>query len=110
VYEPCMLAFHRHRREHTALRRQYWSWGEGFIAFVTKTYGADPAQRPKLRKLGLWWFGAQAREVVKSVLGRSPLTPDLALAELAGGFVALSGTYARSRRRSRRIAERRAEP
>jgi GT2 family glycosyltransferase len=103
VYEPRMLVFHRHRPEHEALRRQYLSWGEGFIAYLEKTYRADPAQRLKARALLGWWLNYAGRNVAKTVLGRDPATPDLALAELAGGLRGLTGSYGRSRRRSARI-------
>jgi GT2 family glycosyltransferase len=105
VYEPSMLAFHRHRREYRALRRQYWTWGTGFMAFVAKTYDADPSQRPKLRRLIRWWFEYQSRELGRTILRRHPLTPDLVLAELAGGIVGLAGTYRRSVRRVRRLRD-----
>ena len=106
VYEPRMLAFHRHRREYRALRHQYWTWGTGFMAFVTKTYGTDPPQRPKLRRLVRWWFEYQSRELGRSVVRRHPLTPDLVLAEFAGGIVGLAGTYKRSLRRVQRLRDR----
>jgi glycosyltransferase involved in cell wall biosynthesis len=103
VYEPRMLVFHRHRREYEALRRQYWSWGEGFMAFVAKTYRSDPPQRPKLRRLVRWWFADQLGSLKRSVRRSTVLTPGLVLAELAGGVVGLTGTYARSRRRVARL-------
>jgi hypothetical protein len=98
-----MLVFHRHRRDLAALRRQYWSWGEGLMAFVTKTYRADPEQRPKLRGLVGWWLNRAVRAPVSSARGGTPGSPDLPLAELAGGVVGLCGSYARSRRRSAAI-------
>ena len=103
VYEPRMLVFHRHRREYAALRRQYWSWGEGFMAFVAKTYRADPPQRPKLRRLIRWWFADQLASLRRSVRRQAVLTPGLVLAELAGGVVGLTGTYGRSHRRVERL-------
>jgi GT2 family glycosyltransferase len=103
VYEPRMLVFHRHRRELAALRRQYWSWGEGFMAFVVKTYRTDPPQRPKLRRLVRWWFADQLASLRRSLRRRTPLTPRLVLAELAGGVVGLTGTYGRSHRRVERL-------
>jgi glycosyltransferase involved in cell wall biosynthesis len=106
VYEPRMLAFHRHRREYRALRRQYWTWGTGFMAFVAKTYRSDPTQRPKFRRLIQWWVEYQVRELGRSAVRRSPLTPDLVLAELAGGVVGLAGTYGRSVRRVQRLRDR----
>ncbi|MGH3080264.1 MAG: glycosyltransferase family 2 protein [Gaiellaceae bacterium] len=99
VYEPRMLVFHRHRRELEALRRQYWSWGEGFIAYVQKTYRTDPPQRPKLRRLVRWWLGDQLGTLRRSLRGKEPVPPSLVLVELAGGLVGLTGAYRRSRRR-----------
>lgn len=106
VYEPAMLVFHRHRRDHLGLRRQYWSWGTGFMAFVMKTYRTDPSQRRNLQRLVVWWLGYQGRELKRSLRGRSPLPPELVVAELAGGLVGLSGTYPRSVRRTARIRAR----
>jgi glycosyltransferase involved in cell wall biosynthesis len=99
VYEPRMLVFHKHRREHRALRRQYWSWGEGFMAFVEKTYRADPSQRTKLRGLVGWWLRDELGALRRSLRARDPLPPDLVMAELVGGVVGLAGSYTRSRRR-----------
>jgi glycosyltransferase involved in cell wall biosynthesis len=99
VYEPRMLVFHKHRRELGALRRQYWSWGEGFIAFVEKTYRADPTQRSKLRRLVGWWLKDQLGTLHRSLRARDPRSPDLVMAELIGGVVGLTGSYRRSRRR-----------
>jgi GT2 family glycosyltransferase len=100
VYEPRMLVFHRHRPERAALRRQYRSWGEGFMAYVAKTHAADPAGRERLRALVAWWVRAQARELARAALGRSWGPPGYVLEETAGGIAGLAGGYARSRRRS----------
>jgi hypothetical protein len=106
VYEPRMLVFHRHRPEHEALRRQYWSWGDGFMAFLAKTYAADPAMRPRVRAMVLWWLGYAVRNLGGIAARRQPGTPDLALAELAGGLAGLTGSYRRSRRRTEAIRKR----
>lgn len=103
VYEPRMLVTHRHRREHAALRAQYFSWGEGFMAYVAKTYGAAPQERRRLRGLVAWWAPHELSEVARCALGRGWGTPDLPLAELAGGLAGLSGSYRRSRRRTEAI-------
>lgn len=108
VYEPGMLVFHRHRRDREALRRQYWSWGDGLMAYVAKTYDADPAQRAKLRALGLWWFGYAVRQTGKGIRGRRAGSTDLAVAELVGGVTGLFGSYGRSRRRTEEIVRRHA--
>lgn len=106
VYEPQYLVFHEHRRTRKALRRQYWSWGLGFMAFVAKSYREDPPQRAKLRRLVSWWFGDQLRQLVKSLLGRHQLPARMVAAELRGGLQGLLGEYARSTRRVEAIRKR----
>lgn len=106
VYEPRYAVFHKHRREHSQLRRQLWTWGTGFMAYVTKTFRADPVGNVKLAWLVAWWFRTHVKEVVRSLLGRGPLSPDLAFAQLAGGVVGLAGEYGRSQRRSAAIRAR----
>jgi glycosyltransferase involved in cell wall biosynthesis len=103
AYEPRLLAFHRHRPDHASLRRQYWSWGEGFMAYLSKTASVDATQRRKAARLVAWWLRYQAGSVAASLPPRGELRADLALAELAGGLVGLSGSYRRSRRRVGRI-------
>jgi len=103
VYEPQYAVFHKHRREHSQLRRQLWTWGTGFMAYVVKTFRADPVGNIKLVWLVAWWFRIHVKEVVRSVLRRGPLSPELAVAQLAGGVVGLTGSYGRSRRRSAAI-------
>lgn len=103
VYEPCYLAYHQHRETTAQLRRQYESWGRGFMAFVEKTYRADPPHRRKLRKLVAWWLRYQAQRYAKSVLGRHPLPPGMVAAEIRGGLKGLCGEYTRSVRRTEHI-------
>ncbi|HLT47694.1 MAG TPA: glycosyltransferase [Rubricoccaceae bacterium] len=105
VYEPRYLAFHQHRRDVDGLRRQYRSWGLGLMAFVGKTYGADPAQRPKLRRLVRWWLRYQLGLLWAGLRGGDALPPRMVWAELAGGVAGLLGEYGRSARRVRRIRE-----
>lgn len=103
VYEPRLLVFHRHRADRASLRRQYWSWGEGFMAYVTKTIQADARERRKAAHLVSWWFGYQIDSLTAGLRPRGQLPADLALAELAGGVVGLCGSYGRSRRRVAQI-------
>jgi GT2 family glycosyltransferase len=103
IYEPAYTVFHEHRREYAKLRRQYWSWGSGYMAFVSKSYAADPSQRPHFRRAVRWWFTYQLRQVARSLCGRSTVPVGLNIAELGGAFVGLFGTYGRSVRRSERI-------
>ena len=55
VSEPRCLVLHQHRREYARLRHQLWTWGLGFMAFVAKSYRAEPSQRGKFRRLLAWW-------------------------------------------------------
>jgi GT2 family glycosyltransferase len=106
VYEPRYLAFHQHRRERAALRRQYWTWGLGFFAFLVKSYMTDPPLRPRLRSMTAWWFKHELAELARSLSGRHALPPDMILAELVGGVVGLFGEYQRSKRRTAIIRNR----
>jgi glycosyltransferase involved in cell wall biosynthesis len=108
VYEPRFLAFHQHRREMGALRRQYRrSWGLGFMCYLTKCLKTDPERRINLLRLIVWWFANHARGVldhlVKSTRGREHVPPSLLVGELWGGFCGLLGGYARSVRRIEKI-------
>jgi hypothetical protein len=108
VYEPSCLVFHQHRRELSALRRQYWSWGVGFMAFVAKSYATDPAHRPAQRRAVTEWFKYQGGELKGALRRRQGLQVALTLTEIRGGVVGLFGEYARSQRRVERIRTRHA--
>jgi GT2 family glycosyltransferase len=103
LYEPRAVARHKHRPDHASLRRQYRSWGTGLMAFLTKCAAERPEDRAVMARLVRWWFEDQAKLVVHGALGNRGMTVDLALAELWGGLVGLSGEYGRSRRRVARI-------
>ncbi len=99
VYEPQAAVFHEHRRDLTALRRQYYTWGLGFAAFVTKSVDADPAMRARFRRMLAWWFAYQCRRVVDRLGARESTPLGMILGEIWGGLVGLAGEYARSQRR-----------
>lgn len=103
VYEPQYLVFHQHRREYEKLRRQYWTWGLGLMAFVVKSYQNDPPQRSQLRRLVWWWLKDQLSQFQTSLRGRHALPPAMILAELWGGVIGLLGEYPRSLRRVEQI-------
>ena len=101
VREPDLLVFHQHRREYAQLRHQMWTWGLGSMAYVSKSWRADPSQRSKIRRWVLWWFAFQMSKVVTPFLRRTrqPWPWDLVAAEIAGGITGLLGEYDRSRNR-----------
>jgi hypothetical protein len=102
-YEPAAVVRHKHRADHAGLRKQYRSWGTGLMAFLMKCAEERPEDRKVIARLVAWWFEDQAKLAVHGVLGNRGMTLDLALAELWGGLVGLSGEYGRSRRRVARI-------
>jgi hypothetical protein len=94
---------HQHRRDDRQLRRQLWTWGLGFMAFVTKSYRADPSQRKKFRRLLAWWVASRVAMLGRRARGGDARPAALVLAELAGGAVGVCGEYGRSRRRIERL-------
>jgi glycosyltransferase involved in cell wall biosynthesis len=98
VYQPEMAVFHRHRRAMDELRRQYWSWGTGFAAYLGARLAA-PGERGQVLRMVAWWLRYQQRQVVAGVRLRDGDDVRMALAELFGGVTGLPFGYARSRRR-----------
>jgi glycosyltransferase involved in cell wall biosynthesis len=99
VSAPRCLVLHQHRRTYAQLRHQMWTWGLGFMAYVAKSYRAEPAERAKFRRLIAWWLERTARLLARRMRGRAAPPTDLVLAELAGGVRGICGEYGRSRRR-----------
>jgi glycosyltransferase involved in cell wall biosynthesis len=106
VYEPSALVFHNHRREMKELRRQYWSWGLGFMSFAAKSYRSDPAARRHFRRVVKGEFKRAFFRLVKSLLGRHVLPPTFSLAQLLGSMAGWMGGYDRSVRRVEAIRRR----
>jgi glycosyltransferase involved in cell wall biosynthesis len=100
IYDPRLIVFHQHRRELEKLRRQYWSWGLGFMTFVAKSYRTDKAMQQRFRGLVYWWFRYQFRNLIKALLGRGKMPLRFVCAEIVGGLQGLFGEYDRSRRRT----------
>ncbi len=105
VYEPRYAVFHEHRETMAQLRRQYWSWGLGFMTFLEKARRTDPGMRQRQDAMVRWWF----RDKLISLAGALGALDrrragDLA-AELRGAIRGLLGEYDRSVARSRRIRE-----
>ena len=99
VYEPQAAVYHDHRKEMHVLRRQYYTWGLGFMAFVAKSMRTDPSMRVPFRRLIIWWLYYQFKRLAKRAAGREPIPVTMIFGEIWGGIVGLSGEYNRSRRR-----------
>ena len=110
VYQGSMAVYHRHRRDYKGLRRQMWTWGQGYLAFAAKTHQTDAANRFRVRMAALGSFVFFARMAIGSALGRwkHEWTFDLAAWEIAGAIQGLAGEYRRSQRRIHAILARHA--
>jgi glycosyltransferase involved in cell wall biosynthesis len=101
VREPKMLVYHQHRREYAELRHQMWTWGLSVMAFMSKCYLREPANRSIIREWIGWWFRYSLRKMAIVYRGQPDRRPaDLALAEILGAIVGLCGEYQRSWRRA----------
>ena len=98
VREPALVVYHQHRREYAKLRHQMWTWGLGTMAYITKSWRADPAARPKIRRWLLWWVSYELSKVLVPFLRRTrERWPwDMVLAEMCGAVIGLCGEYDRS--------------
>jgi glycosyltransferase involved in cell wall biosynthesis len=99
VYEPSYMVFHEHRASESGLRRQYYTWGLGFMAFVEKSYRNDPPRRARLRRLVIWWIRDQLLQLGEAFRGKHVLPFSMIFAEFCGGMVGIFGEYPRSLKR-----------
>ena len=99
VYEPQYAVRHEHRETIAQLRRQYWTWGLGMMAFLVKSWRHDPACRPKQSAMVRWWVGDQLKALGKAIVAREARDIRFAWAEFSGGIQGLLGEYDRSLRR-----------
>jgi glycosyltransferase involved in cell wall biosynthesis len=106
VYEPSYMVFHEHRASLSALRNQYYTWGLGLMAFVSKNYRNDRSQRALFRRLLIWWINDQISQLKKALRRRQVLQLSLIFAELCGAMVGINGEYSRSLRRVAAIRRR----
>lgn len=105
VYEPRYLVFHQHRQTLEQLKRQYWSWGLGLLAYIVKSCQSDRSLRKLHLRLIAWWVKYQLGRLKRSIRGRHPLPAHMILAELWGGVQGLCGEYGRSQARMKRLQQ-----
>ena len=106
VYEPRYAVYHEHRETLPQLRRQYWTWGLGFMAFLAKSR----AQRSRAQaQAGRHRALVAARQAGRrGCCGLSPArsaSSGFLTAELWGGIVGMAGEYDRSLKRVQKIRE-----
>ena len=101
AHEPNRWVWHRHRRDEAGLRRIMRDYGVSEFAYTSRLLVRE-------RELGAvriwrWWLRHYARELPRTLLGRSAMPPFIPLEEIRG---ALSGPLAMLRSaRSRRTVE-----
>lgn len=100
VYEPTMAVQHEHRASLEGLRRQYYSWGLGFFAFLGKVWKSDPLERPRIRTLCKWFTLDSFRAIRQHIAERDGIGLTLRQQEMIGALDGALGEYERSRRRS----------
>lgn len=106
VYEPSYAVWHEHRETLAQLRRQYWSWGLGFLAYLGKCRGELSIDRERLTSMTRWWFRHQLLSLAGALVSGRARRAYFVGAELWGGVQGYLGEYGRSVERSRRIRER----
>jgi len=105
IYEPQFAVYHEHRETIAQLRRQYWSWGLGMMAFLVKSSRSDHELRSRHGAMVRWWFVDQARALLRAVRGLRGRDVHFGVAEMWGGIRGLAGEYDRSRSRVQAIRE-----
>lgn len=105
VYEPQFAVYHEHRETIAQLRRQYWSWGLGMMAFLVKSSRSDHELRSRHDAMVRWWFVDQTRMLVRAASALRGRDVRFGLNELWGGICGLAGEYDRSCTRTKAIRE-----
>lgn len=106
VYEPRYAVYHEHRETLPQLRRQYGTWGLGFMAFLTKCRRHDRALKAKQDAILRWWLLDKLADIAVAA-GRFRFQElGFLTAELWGGIVGMAGEYDRSLKRVQKIRER----
>lgn len=105
VYEPRYAVYHEHRETLPQLKRQYWSWGLGFMAFLAKSRRSDPALARKQAAILRWWLLDKLADLAVAACRLRFRELGFLTAELWGGIVGMAGEYDRSLKRVQKIRE-----
>jgi glycosyltransferase involved in cell wall biosynthesis len=105
VYEPRYAVYHEHRETLPQLKRQYWTWGLGFMAFLAKSRRSDPTLKRKQAAILRWWLLDKLADLVVAACCLRFRELGFLTAELWGGIVGMAGEYDRSLKRVQKIRE-----
>ena len=106
AYEPRYAVYHEHRESIPQLRRQYWTWGLGFMAFLAKSRRCDSALKDKQNAIIQWWLLDKLSALVGAACRLRLRELGFLAAETWGGIVGMAGEYDRSLTRVQKIRER----
>jgi O-antigen biosynthesis protein len=103
-YEPRALAWHRHRRDLEALRRQIHDNGVAFGVHLIHAWREGRTSALAAAHFGLWkWFGGYLLvRLARGLVGREPLPLSLLWAETRGALEA-PFAYVAAQRHDRRV-------
>jgi glycosyltransferase involved in cell wall biosynthesis len=105
VYEPRYAVYHEHRETIPQLRRQYWTWGLGFMAFLAKSRRHDPALKSKQKAIVRWWLLDKLGAIAGATCRLRGRELGFLVAETWGGIVGIAGEYDRSLTRVQKTRE-----
>ena len=105
AYEPRYAVYHEHRETIPQLRRQYWTWGLGFMAFLTKSRRHDVGLKGKQNAIIRWWLLDKLGALVAAASRLRYRELCFLMSELWGGIVGMAGEYDRSLKRAQKIRE-----
>ncbi|WP_374469561.1 glycosyltransferase family 2 protein [Phenylobacterium sp.] len=105
IYEPGYAVFHEHRETLEQLKRQYWTWGLGFMAFLAKCRRTDPQLSARHAGIIWWWALDRLAAIARAGLRGRARELGFAWAEFVGGLQGHFGEYDRSQARSQAIRE-----
>jgi glycosyltransferase involved in cell wall biosynthesis len=105
IYEPEYAVYHEHRETIEQLRRQYWTWGLGMMAFLVKSHRTDEELGARHRAMVRWWFFDRLKALARAACRFRGRDFRFGVAELWGGIYGLAGEYDRSRARVQAIRE-----
>ncbi|MEZ5833761.1 MAG: glycosyltransferase [Dongiaceae bacterium] len=103
LYEPRYAVYHEHRESIPQLRRQYWTWGLGFMAFLAKSRRHDAALKGKQDAIIRWWLLDRLSALAGAAYRLRLREVGFIVAETWGGIVGLAGEYDRSLSRIEKI-------
>lgn len=87
VYNPDALVYHQHRLSEAATRHQFWSYGKGFTAVMSKILLTKPELHVQVLRITILQMLFLMRLLVERIFIGRGVPVHLVLLELSGNFV-----------------------